>query len=103
MKQGEAAQEARAIARELAELGTRLSDLAQQFENLKSSSGELAFSNGTALLSASEVAERTGLSLAVVYRLAREGGLGAVRVGERGVRFSAAGLEAWLAGGRVHG
>jgi excisionase family DNA binding protein len=51
------------------------------------------------LLTAAEVAERTGLTKGRVYALARQGEAGAVRVGERGVRFSAAGLEAWLRGG----
>ena len=91
--------EARAIARELAELGARLADLTQRVENITGSGGEPAPSTGTALLSAREVAERTGLSRGAVYRLGRQGELGAVRVGERGVRFSAAGLDAWMRDG----
>ena len=53
--------DARAIARELAELGVRLADLAERVEKLKGSGSEPNPSNGTALLSAREVAERTAM------------------------------------------
>ena len=91
--------EARAIARELAELGSRLSDLSRRVEELEGAEVDSSPSDGASLLSAREVGERTGLSRGTVYRLGRQGELGAVRVGERGVRFSAAGLDAWLRNG----
>ena len=48
------------------------------------------------LLNADEVAERLGLPKGRVYELGRRGEAGAVRIGERSIRFSAAGLEAWV-------
>ena len=91
--------EARAIARELAELGSRLADLSRRVEELEGAEVDSSPSDGASLLSAREVGERTGLSRGTVYRLGRQGELGAVRVGERGVRFSSAGLAAWLRNG----
>ncbi len=91
--------EAHAIARELAELGSRLADLSRRVEELEGAEDDSSPSGGTSLLSAREVGERTGLSRGTVYRLGRQGELGAVRVGERGVRFSAAELDAWLRNG----
>ena len=43
--------------------------------------------------------ERTSLGHRAVYRLANRGEAGAVRIGERGIRFSERGLRAWLAAG----
>ena len=91
--------EAHAIARELAELGFRLADLSRRVEELECAETDSGPIDGASLMSATEVVERTGLSRGTVYRLGRQGELGAVRVGERGVRFSAAGLEAWLRNG----
>ena len=88
--------EASTIARELAELGSRLADLSRRVEKLEGAEVDSGPSAGASLLSAREVVERTGLSRGTVYRLGRQGELGAVRVGERGVRFSAGGLDAWL-------
>ena len=51
------------------------------------------------LLTAAEVMQRTGLRRGAVYRLGKQGQLGAVRLGERGVRFSERGLDAWLRDG----
>ena len=91
--------EAHAIARELAELGSRLADLSRRVEELQSAEADSGPTDGASLLSATEVVERTGLSRGAVYRLGRQGELGMVRVGERGVRFSAAGLDTWLRNG----
>ncbi len=91
--------DAHAIAHELAELGSRLADLSRLVEELEDAQVDPGPSDGARLLSAREVVERTGLSRGTVYRLGRQGELGAVRVGERGVRFRAAGLDAWLRNG----
>jgi excisionase family DNA binding protein len=50
------------------------------------------------LLRAHEVADQTGLSLARVYELAREGLMPCIRLG-RAVRFDASRLNDWLSGG----
>jgi excisionase family DNA binding protein len=54
------------------------------------------------LLSADEVANKLGVSVARVYEMARRDLLPAVRLG-RQVRFDQNQLEAWIAsGGRAH-
>ena len=50
------------------------------------------------LLTARQVAEDTGLPLARVYELAREGAMPCVRLG-RAMRFDAEELRSWLANG----
>lgn len=50
-----------------------------------------------ALLTASEVAEHLRLHIETVYRLARQGKLPAVKVGEQW-RFSEATIRQWLTG-----
>ncbi len=80
----------------------RLLELARQARTLEA---VVAHGGGTGngevgrLLSARDVAERTGLPLARVYALGRQGEAGAVRIGERGIRFSESGLDAWLRSG----
>ena len=91
---GDGIASARTIARELEELGARLVELSRRVEEL-SAKADRDPSNG-ALLSAREVVERTGLSRGQVYALGRRGEAGAVRIGERGVRFSESGLTEWM-------
>ena len=54
------------------------------------------------LLTARQVADITGLTVATVYRLQREGVLKSVRIGNRTVRFPASSLQA-LAQGHEEG
>jgi excisionase family DNA binding protein len=49
------------------------------------------------LLSADDVAELLGVPRSFVYALARRGGIPAVRLGDRYVRFRAAAIEGWIA------
>ncbi len=81
------------IAAELEVLARRVRELEQEAEST-SANGEV-----NRLLSARDVAERTGLPLGRVYSLGRRGEAGAVKVGERAVRFSESGLDAWLRSG----
>ena len=87
------------IADKLAELSRRLATLARRTEALEVEEAEPREppGNGSAgrLLSAREVCAITGLGRGQVYRLAREGGLGAVRIGSRSYRVSEAALEDW--------
>ena len=92
------------IARELAEIGARLADLAarvQALDGAKADGGERGNGEAGRLLSAKDVAARTGLSLARIYALGRQGQAGAVKVGERAVRFSEAALDTWVRSGGV--
>ncbi len=89
------------LARELSDLAQRLARLTDQVEALEAErvepqpeSGAVGVEAGR-LLTAAEVSERTGLGRGAVYRIARKGGLGAVKFGERGVRFSERGLAEW--------
>ena len=80
----------------------RLLSLAREVRTLEATvanGGETGNGEVGRLLTATEVAERTGLPKAVVYRVGRRGEAGAVRIGERGVRFSERGLAQWLAEG----
>ncbi len=81
------------IAAELEVLARRVRELEQEAEST-SGNGEV-----NRLLSARDVAEQTGLPLGRVYALGRQGKAGAVKVGERAVRFSESGLDAWLRSG----
>ena len=86
------------IAAELEVLARRvraLEDLAEEQE-AESTSG-----NGEAgrLLSVKDVVEILGLSRSQVYRLASEGQLGAIRLGERSVRFTQKALAEWQRNG----
>ncbi len=49
--------EARTIARELAELGSRLADLSRRVEELEGAEADSGPSDGTSLLSARQVSE----------------------------------------------
>ena len=71
-------------------MSTRLAELVQSLEGLERGEGEPVSKNGDSLrlLTAAQVMESTGLTRGLVYALGRQGELGAVRVGERGVRLS---------------
>ncbi len=88
--------EARAIVHDLEELGKRVTAIARRVEALQTEDADSLDTTSSRLLTCAQVVERTGLSRGAVYRLAREGGLGVVRAGERGVQFSERGLEQWL-------
>ena len=82
----------------------RLLELARQVRTLEAgvaNGGETGNGEVGRLLSARDVAKRTGLPLARVYALGRQGEAGAVRTGERAIRFSESGLDAWLRSGGV--
>jgi excisionase family DNA binding protein len=49
------------------------------------------------LLTADEAAELLNVPRSTVYELVRSRGLPHVRIGERGMRFTRAGLEEWVA------
>ncbi len=53
------------------------------------------------LLTAAEVQKRTGLTRSAVYKLAREGLAGAIRTGERSIRFDDRGLAEWQRNGEA--
>lgn len=93
--------EAGALAAELAAVAVRVAELAAQVGQVVAKTDDHAddLTDNMRLLTASEVMERTKLSRGAVYRLARQGELGAVRVGERGYRFNERELKAWLAAG----
>ena len=55
-------------------------------------------SNGK-LLDAGEAAELLNMPKSAVYRLAREGKIKSVRIGERGYRFDRGELEKWIRAG----
>lgn len=78
----------------------RLGELAQQVRRL-AARDDPEHSDGEAcrLLKVAEVMEATGLARGTIYRISRAGGLGAVRVGARGVRFSARGVAEWIRDG----
>ena len=86
----------RSIAAELRYEAARLTALAELVEGLEAETNGACVTEGERLLSAEEVVQRTGLPRGRVYALGRRGELGAIRVGERGVRFSDAGLRQWL-------
>ena len=87
--------EAAAIKRELEAMAVHLADLADRVGTLATE--ESGPENGTParLLTAREVMARTGLPRGRVYALGRQGKAGAVKVGERGIRFSERGLAEW--------
>ena len=87
--------EAHAIARELEALAIRLADLGDRVQALEAENSEPENGTPCRLLTAREVQERTGLSRARIYALGREGKAGAIKVGERSVRFSERGLQQW--------
>ena len=91
--------EARALARELSELSARLAEVAARVGELEHADSGAEPADGACLLTCAEVMKRTKLPRGTVYRLAREGGLGAVKVGERGVRFSERGVAEWIRDG----
>ena len=87
------------LAAELEAEAERLMALAAQVREL----GANGVDDGEVvqLLSAQEVARRTGLPLDRVYQLGREGKAGAVRIGKRAVRFGLRGLAQWQREGGV--
>lgn len=87
----------RRLAADLEAEATRLQDLARRARELDVET--LPDSGAGRLLTANEVSKRTGLTKAQVYALFRRGEAGAVRLGERGVRFSEHGLVAWEGAG----
>ncbi len=93
-----------AILAELRTFARRQADLISRLERLEDGTPSCARSadgvEGLKLLTAAQVVELTGLPRGRVYQLGREGKAGAVRIGERSVRFSERGLSAWLEGER---
>ncbi|MCP4006325.1 MAG: helix-turn-helix domain-containing protein [bacterium] len=93
-----------AIVAELQVLTQRQADLVARLERLEAiapSSEPANGSGGLKLLTAAEVMQITGLSRGKVYQLARAGGLGVVRCGEKSLRFSERGLSTWLERGEI--
>lgn len=85
-----------AIARELEALATRVAELAACAD---APGAPPADGGPCRLLKVYEVVERTGLPRGAVYALARKGLAGAIRTGERSIRFDERGLDAWLRDG----
>ena len=79
------------IADSLESTAARLLTLAQHVRAIEDGAVD-----GMRLLTAGEVRDLTGLSRGRVYELGREGELGAVKIGQRGIRFSKAQLDAWM-------
>ncbi len=85
------------LAAELQAVASRLLEVARDLEAREGDPTNGATpADGVRLLTAREACQRTGLGRAAIYRLARAGEAGAVKVGERGVRFCESGLAAWL-------
>ena len=78
----------------------RLLELAGQVRALEAN-GVVTNGEVGRILSAKEVVKLTGLSRSAVYRLAREGQLGAIKLGLRGVGFTERGLAEWQRQGRA--
>ncbi len=90
-----------AIAAALEAEAARLLELAGQVRELEANGEERTNGAVGRLLSAVEVSTILGISRSAVYRFAREGQLGAIKVGERGVRFTERALAEWQRQGRA--
>ena len=84
------------VARDLEALAARVAELAACAD---APGAEPEDGGSCKLLKVCEVVKRTGLSRGAVYALARKGQAGAIRTGERSIRFDERGLAEWQRNG----
>ncbi len=89
------------LAAELEAAAAHMADLAVRVREELENGAVQAEAKPGKLLTAAEVHKRTGIPLAAVYKLGREGKAGAIHTGERSVRFDECGLAEWQRNGEA--